>query len=922
MNRIRKIQYAGYIKIILFLFICILNSVLPVIAVDTYSLEQLSDNDDLIQSVVGNCVLGFQTDGIYIADFKHTLKISFVGAHLVKPVNIVSPVVTSFTTINATCPETVTYRNLWDGVTLFYERTEDGSLKSTYYITPTVNFADEGVESFARNIRLRYNVPVSMDGSGNLLFAFETGQMKESTPIAWQEKAGQRIPVEVDYCMINKYEVGFSIGECDPHFPLIIDPVLSWNTFAGSAGVDIENTLAVDGNGNIYIAGYSGLTWGAPVNAYTGGTDICIVKLNNNGVLQWNTFLGSGTDDTATSLTADGDGNVYVTGYSDATWGAPVNAYVGGKEAFVLKLNTNGALQWSTFLGSAGDDEATAIGIDFDGNVYLTGFSGATWGAPIVAHAGGNDAFSAKLNNNGVLQWNTFMGSAGDDKGNGLVVDGSGNVFVTGNSDATWGAPVTAFAGAGDAFAVKLDTGGALQWSTFLGSGNLDEGNAIALNGSGNIYITGVSLATWGAPVNAYTAGSDVFVVKMNGSGAVQWNTFLGSATADVGHSVAVKGDRNIYVTGVSDATWGAPVNAYSGNFEIFTAKLNINGALHWNTFLGSADIDYPYSVAADLSGNIYLAGFSLATWGAPVNAHAGAPDGFAAKFISSDMDVLGNGNSIVEADVTPSATDHTDFGNVLVVSGTVSRTFTVTNYGSAILNLTGTPKVNIAGAHAADFTVTAQPASPLASGGGSTTFTVQFDPSASGLRSATISIENDDNFVAPYIFAIQGTGTVPEIDVQGNGNSIADGDATPSLLDNTDFGSADVEAGTVDKTFTIMNTGTADLNLTGSPFISIGGDYASNFSIVVNSLSPIAPGGGTTTFTIRFNPTGTGVRTATLSIANDDSDENPYNFSIQGTGTGNEPVPTMNEWGMIFLIGVILLSSFILLKSKKMDAV
>jgi hypothetical protein len=126
---------------------------------------------------------------------------------------------------------------------------------------------------------------------------------------------------------------------------------------------------------------------------------------------------------------------------------------------------------------------------------------------------------------------------------------------------------------------------------------------------------------------------------------------------------------------------------------------------------------------------------------------------------------------------------------------------------------------------------------------------------------------------------------TAPEINVKGNNTSIVDGDTTPSTTDYTDFGSVDVSGGTVDRIFAIENTGTADLNLTGTPKVSISGANASDFSVTVNPTGPIS-GGGSTTFTIHFDPSAAGTRAATISIANNDSDENPYNFSIQGIGT------------------------------------
>jgi len=130
-------------------------------------------------------------------------------------------------------------------------------------------------------------------------------------------------------------------------------------------------------------------------------------------------------------------------------------------------------------------------------------------------------------------------------------------------------------------------------------------------------------------------------------------------------------------------------------------------------------------------------------------------------------------------------------------------------------------------------------------------------------------------------------TGFTPEVDVLGKGVSITDGDSTPSTSDDTNFGSADTATETVDHTFTIRNTGSGDLSLTGSPKVVVGGTNAADFSVTLPpATSTVASGGGTTTFVVRFDPSAVGLRSVTISIASDDADENPYNFSIQGTGT------------------------------------
>ncbi|MDY6951382.1 MAG: choice-of-anchor D domain-containing protein [Thermodesulfobacteriota bacterium] len=252
------------------------------------------------------------------------------------------------------------------------------------------------------------------------------------------------------------------------------------------------------------------------------------------------------------------------------------------------------------------------------------------------------------------------------------------------------------------------------------------------------------------------------------------------------------------------------------------------------------------------------------------------------------DMGVKGNNVTIRDGDTSPSTEDHTDFGEAEVDGGTVVRTFTIKNYGSEDLNLTGSPRVAVSGADAGDFTVTAQPPSSV-SGGGSETFQVTFNPSAQGLREATLSIANNDPDENPYNFDIQATGAAPVMDVQGNGQSISNGDTSPSTADATDFGATGVEGETVVHTFTIENLGSINLELDGTPKVAVGGTHTGDFIVNPYPSSPVYPQGdvhgNTTTFKVTFDPSEEGLRSARLSIANNDDDENPYEFDIQGKG-------------------------------------
>jgi len=179
-------------------------------------------------------------------------------------------------------------------------------------------------------------------------------------------------------------------------------------------------------------------------------------------------------------------------------------------------------LQWNTFLGGSNNDYGHGIAVDAGGNVYVTGYSKDSWGSPVRAHSGSADAFVAKLNNNGSLQWNTFLGGSNNDFGHDIAADAGGNAYVTGGSDASWDSPVRAHSGGSDAFVAKLCSDGGLLWNTFLGSSKYDFGHNIAVNAGGNAYVTGVSDASWDTPLRPHSGGSDAFVVKLNSKGELE----------------------------------------------------------------------------------------------------------------------------------------------------------------------------------------------------------------------------------------------------------------------------------------------------------------------------------------------------------------------------------------------------------------
>jgi len=192
---------------------------------------------------------------------------------------------------------------------------------------------------------------------------------------------------------------------------------------------------------------------------------------------------------------------------------------------------------------------------------------------------------------------------ATNDYANGVATDSSGNVYVTGGTKG--GLDGNTSAGNTDLFVVKYSSSGTKQWTKQLGSSGLDSANGITIDSSGNVYVTGVTFG--GLDWNTSAGANDLFVVKYNSSGTKEWTEQLGSASSDFANGVATDSSGNIYVTG---GTYGGlDGNTNAGNSDLFVVKYNSSGTKQWTKQLGSSSRDYDYGVATDSSRNVYVAG-------------------------------------------------------------------------------------------------------------------------------------------------------------------------------------------------------------------------------------------------------------------------------------------------------------------------
>jgi len=434
-----------------------------------------------------------------------------------------------------------------------------------------------------------YGIAIAVDGLGN---SYVTGGFRNtadfdpSPGVANLTSAGGDDIFVANYNSIGTYQWAFRIG---------------------GAGIDQGRDIAVDGFGNIYI---TGRFWNTvdfdpgpgTANLTASGMDIYVAKYNSSGAYQWAFNVGSTGDEEGYSIAVDGTGNVYVTGYFwftadfDPSAGTS-NLTANGMDLFVAKYSTSGIYQWAFNIGGTGDDIGYQITSDGSGNVYVTGnFVGTAdfnpgAGIANLTSVGGDDVFVAKYNTSGVYQWAFNIGGNSTDQGWGVALDGLGYLFITGDFlgtadfDPGPGTANLTSSGSYDIYVAKYNISGAYQWAFNIGCPSPDWGLANAVDGSGNVYITGQFQSTVDFDPGIGTANltpvgsADAYVAKYNSSGSYQWAFDIGSAGFVRGNGLATDGSCNIYVTGQMELTAdfdpgsGTANHTSVGSDDIFVAK-------------------------------------------------------------------------------------------------------------------------------------------------------------------------------------------------------------------------------------------------------------------------------------------------------------------------------------------------------------
>ncbi|MFZ0635054.1 MAG: SBBP repeat-containing protein [Candidatus Acidiferrales bacterium] len=812
----------------------------------------------------------------------------------------------------------VSESEVYPGIDLLYYGTQR-QLEYDFSVAPGV---DPRVIQFA----FQGATKLRTGSQGELIASIPGGDVRLQKPVAYQQTGDVEQPVAVDYGMKKDGTVAFVVGNYDSSRTLVIDPILAYSTYLGGSGIDVGNGIAVATDGTAFIAGAtssSDFPTAHPLQPNAGGggdlpEDAFVSKLSADGsTLLYSTYLGGENEDLANGVAVDTFGNAYVTGTTNspnfpvtpdsydlecggdskcgATWNTESLIVT---NAFVSKLNTAGsALVYSTFLGVYENVEGNAIAVDSDGNAYVTGQTTPNFVPTVVItppalppppfpifngfqttnDASATNAFVTKFTTTGQsISYSSYLGGSFEDSGHGIAVDSSGNAYITGvaySTDFPTANPLQPTSGgAGDAFLTEVNTNGSgpssLLYSTFLGGAGLDQGNAVAVDSSGNAYVAGTTSSTafgFTAPGGAFQPAcaldaqgvceGDAFVAKLNpaasGAASIVYFTYLGGSLADTGNGIAVDTSDNAYITG-STVSLDFPVTSTAfqptyggGNADAYVTKLDPLGAtLVWSSYLGGTNTDIGTGIAADATGSAYVTGQTCSLDFPLSNPLQSNPGGNCDAFISK-VSVL-NGIALNPAGLVFPAQS----------LGTTSQPLssTLTN-GETPLTISG---ITLAGDDPGDFAVTNTCGSSVAAGA-QCTITATFTPTASGTRRALVMIA-DSAPGSPQVLSLTG----PTSTITLSASSLS-------------FGTQSVGVPSSPQAVTVTNNGTTALTISS---IVASGDFSETDDCTKAPLQPTTQ----CEIDVTYTPSAPGATVGALTIT-DNAAGSPQVVLLNGTG-------------------------------------
>jgi hypothetical protein len=594
----------------------------------------------------------------------------------------------------AHCPQGIThvhsfnkirYQNIYNNIDLIFYLNSENKLEYDFVVKPGGNIAD---------IKFQYkgNVDIKITDNGSLHITNPMGSLTEKTPFTYLQNNNREVASQFQ---LNDGVVSFKVDKYNENEIIVIDPTLEWGTYFGGSMEENVCGIIGDGNGYLYITGYttsiSGIATSGSYNSTANGStsngyrDCFLAKFGSDGTLEWATYYGGESIDDGVSISLYGSSYIYMSGStassSGISYGSVYQNSLDGNSfnAFLAKWKSDGTLDWSTYYSPDAAETSTTgrdVYTDPSGNIYMVGdyynYNSSSSSYEL-------NAFIVKFNSSASLLWYASIGGSEDEICTSVCSDANSNVYMAGytkseSSIASSGYQNT-LSGGYDAFLVKFNQNGTLKWSTYYGGSDDENTNDIKADANNYIYLVGSTSSSSeiasGGFQNSQGSATDGYIVKFSSTGKLKWASYYGGDEDDVINAISIDSKNNLYVAGTTSSSSGMNTSKgyqsmIGGYKDGFIAKINSSGSFQWGSYYGGLNSDFIHDIYANRAGakiNIYAGGDTYSTNGISTSTAyqttcAGYDDGFIVKFsennvpISTSFSIAAENNTeIMESD-------------------------------------------------------------------------------------------------------------------------------------------------------------------------------------------------------------------------------------------------------------------------------
>lgn len=410
-------------------------------------------------------------------------------------------------------------------------------------------------------------------------------------------------------------------------------PSIEWQKALGGTHGESANAVQQTSDGGYIVAGHS-MSNDGDVTGNHGGGDYWIVKLNPAGGIQWQKTLGGSNVDDAQSIRQTTDGGYIIAGSSNSGDG-DISGNHGNYDYWIVKLDSNGNMQWQKSLGGSSMDMAQSIQQTSEGGYIVAGSSSSNDG-DVSGNHGGGDYWIVKLDINGNIQWQKSLGGSSSEQVNSVQQTFDGGYIIAGTTVSTDG-DITVSYGNNDFWVVKLDSGGNMQWQKTLGNIGDNIGYYAQQTFDGGYIAVGTSFNS----SNLESGLPDYWVIKLSNNGTIEWDKYFGGSFHDNAITIRQTPEWDYIVAGWTASNNGQVTN-HHGNLDYWIIKLDSSGNMKWEKTLGGPDFDY--LTALELTAdNGYIVSGSTGSTSGDVTGHHGMIDAWIVKLSPEQLGIPEN---------------------------------------------------------------------------------------------------------------------------------------------------------------------------------------------------------------------------------------------------------------------------------------